>query len=171
MGRVRSASLLVDGVVKHLRDSLSSTTHASAAFSAPISISGAMIPSASNDTNEDFLLSSLQHVFPSVLSYKILQTIIQANAAGYVVALSYEYDDELQQPQRVFATHVDADAYRCTKKNWNDLRRTLLYARSEARFYRDFVPLFSGFETSVPTCYHASYELSGWVAEDRVTAP
>jgi Ecdysteroid kinase-like family len=76
--------------------------------------------------------------------------------------------------QRVFVKHVDVNRYRATKRNWNDLRRTLLYARTEARFYRDFAPWLLkqqreekqvNINAILPKCYAAEYDLTDWIDE------
>jgi thiamine kinase-like enzyme len=65
---------------------------------------------------------------------------------------------------------VDAERYAGTKKTWADFRRTLLYLRSEVRFYKEIVPELKqrGFD-AVPTIYYAGYDLDHLIAEDECT--
>jgi hypothetical protein len=64
-----------------------------------------------------------------------------------------------------------ASDYIQTKKQWNDLRRTLLYGRTEVRFYQEIIPLLikKGFSiTRAPRCHVAEYNLDGLVSDDSV---
>lgn len=135
----------------------------------------------SND-GEQFLLPSLQQIFPLLVSYSVIETIVQGNAVGYILALVYPTQDEDSttggsgcshpQPARIFVKHVDGTHYARTKTSWNDLRRTLLYARTEERFYRDFAPRLNLLPNIVPHHWAAEYHLSDWIPEDeRATAP
>lgn len=129
------------------------------------------------------LLDILRPVFPTIHSFHILDTVVQANAVGYKVQLSYHDDQKLTtttttrslgathshgRPAMVFVKHVDAAVYVTTKKDWKDLQRTLLYARNEVRFYRSILPQIMSTFSSAPHCYHASYQLDGWIEEETI---
>ena len=110
------------------------------------------------------ILSKLQTIFPDVTSFEIIGEIIeQANAVGLKLELK-------PFGQRIFYKVVDASTYVSTKKDWADLRRTLLYARTEARFYRDILPDLQkrGFQ-SVPKVYLSEYDLDGWIGESELS--
>jgi Ecdysteroid kinase-like family len=135
-----------------------------------------MAASVTESSDGGILLPRLQHTFPSVTSYTIQQTIQQANAMGYILKMHYDaaQDDdanaavlEQQQPSHVFIKHVDATVYCRTKKDWNDLRRTLMYARTEARVYRDFAPWLrkAGFADALPLHFAAEYNYTDWIPE------
>ena len=130
--------------------------------------------------SDDFLLPSLKSLFPAVTSYKVVRTIVQGNAVAYILSLQQQEDtDDHPAPQRsngatttphkVFVKHVDATKYVKTKKSWNDLRRTLMYARTETRFYKDFAPLLrsAGFD-AIPHHFAAVYSEDGWVPDDEL---
>lgn len=128
-------------------------------------------------TKHDYFLPKLQKTFPFLLSYNIQHTIQQANAVGYILELHYDNkallidadDSVLQQPSKVFLKHVDAAIYFQTKQDWNDLRRTLLYARTEVRFYREFAPMLrkASFAHTIPWHYTAECHFTDWIPEDE----
>lgn len=105
------------------------------------------------------LLPALRTAFPQTQTYEIQRTIPQSNAVGYIV--------QLDRGSQVFVKRVHAGDY-VHKKEWADLRRTLMYARTEARFYREFAPLLRqrGFQ-SIPQSFTAEYSLEGWISEDE----
>ena len=107
------------------------------------------------------ILESLQQVFPDVAAYRTDASIVQANAVGHKLEL-------LPTGQRVFYKTVDASVYVNTKKDWPDLRRTLLYARTEVRFYSQILPELQtrGFD-AVPRVFFADCRLDGWVDESE----
>lgn len=122
------------------------------------------------------LLPDLQRAFSSVTSYTIQDIIVQTNAVGYKLDVSHDtvgfrvdVEDDAHHHKSVFLKHVRASDYVNTKKDWSDLRRTLLYARTEARFYKEFVPLLQakGFASTAST-FVANYELEGWIGENEV---
>jgi hypothetical protein len=121
--------------------------------------------STATDTS---LLPTLQRVFPSVSSYQTLETINQASAIGYILKLSHN-DSDHDAPTEIFLKQVLASRYVSTKKDWPDLRRSLLYARTEARFYQEFAPLLREKNqfTAIPKVYLAEYELTDWIAENE----
>jgi len=133
-----------------------------------------------DDSNARVLLPDLRRAFPAASSYKNLATIVQSNAVGYKldVLLDRKNDEEQDDEARrrnvpVFLKQVVASEYVTSKKDWADLRRTLLYARTEARFYSQILPLLRtrGFDAT-PRVYLADYDLEGWIGEDEVaTAP
>jgi len=76
-------------------------------------------------------------------------------------------------PSNVFLKQVLATDYVDNRKDWSDLRRTLLYARTELRFYRDMLPAMKrkGFQAT-PGAYYAHYDFDGWIEEnEHATAP
>lgn len=111
------------------------------------------------------LLSVLQRSNESIVHYETLDKVIQANAEGNRILVSYEDDKEpeKQKKEEIFVKQIVAGQYH--KKKWADLRRTLLYARTEVRFYKEFVPEFQNSFT--PKCYHAEISLEGVVGEDE----
>ncbi|KAL7568609.1 hypothetical protein ACA910_022711 [Epithemia clementina (nom. ined.)] len=124
------------------------------------------------------LESILEQAFPGAIqSYEIVQTIVQANANGYIVQLNDSMDTCAKRsatiPCQVFIKQVKAADYVATKKDWPDLRRTLCYARTEARFYNRTLPLLqneAGTATTSggtnPKAYLATYNFQDWIAED-----
>ena len=116
-----------------------------------------------DDTNSNGLLPLIQRAFPKAESYSVIKTIIQANAVGYILEI---VESDCQPNKKVFMKIVDAPEYVSTKKDWSDLRRTLMYARTEGRFYRNFLPKLRqrGF-TSTPHVYLADYNLEGLIDE------
>lgn len=132
-----------------------------------------MTTSPSNSpTTAAHLLSSLRKAFPTVESYEILTTIIQSNAKGFILNL----EDRQQSPKtatrttpsRVFVKLVEAAEYVPVKKDWPDLRRTLMYARTEEHFYANMQPILAkrGFH-AVPKCYLSESDLTGWIRDDE----
>mmetsp|Transcript_0 Transcript_0/g.1 ORF Transcript_0/g.1 Transcript_0/m.1 type:complete len:459 (+) Transcript_0:74-1450(+) len=115
--------------------------------------------------SKDDLLPLLKQSIPSISSYKVVDTVVQANAEGFRVLVSHD-DDKTTE---LFIKLIDASIY--THKKWADLRRTLLYARTEIRFYDEFLTslrskLSCGWPIA-PDCYYAQCDLSGLVAEDE----
>jgi len=93
-------------------------------------------------------------------SFCILKRVSQANAEGFLVDVTLSSSSKVTK--QLFIKYVDAEQY--SKKKFADMRRTLLYARTEARFYDKILPLFSNF-TDCPKVYLASYDLTGLVRE------
>jgi len=149
------------------------------------------------------LLSILQQAYPTICSYKTHGNIVQANAEGFRIEVEHRSSKEEKngtvgnrdddttsppqpldqtndenRPQHLFVKRVQASSY--PHKPWSDLRRTLLYARTEARFYTEFLPLLqsptppstedNGSERIIaPRCHFAAYNLDGLVGEDEPT--
>jgi Ecdysteroid kinase-like family len=79
----------------------------------------------------------------------------------------------------VFVKVVQLSNYVTKKKDWADLRRTLLYARTEARFYREILPRLisdsagrqgggsAGNNAFTPHVYLARCDLEGWIHDDE----
>jgi len=130
------------------------------------------------------LLPILVHAIPTVQSYHHLDNIVQGNAEGTRIlarhsssiseedaVLNEIHDgaDELidVKETELFLKRVDASAY--MHKSWTDMRRTLVYLRTEVRFYNEFVPLFENenhLKAMIPKCHHADYDLNGLVDDD-----
>ena len=136
--------------------------------------------------SDNFLLPSLKALFPAIASYRVVGTIVQSNAIGYILSLQVHGEEyqpssptrngvtngsnkSVTTPHHVFVKHVDATVYVKTKKSWNDLRRTLMYARTETRFYRDFAPLLrsAGFD-AIPHHFAAEYSENNWIPNDEM---
>lgn len=107
-----------------------------------------------------------------VVKFTPLSSIEQANAEGVRLAVEYEQSDGTcaAAPSELFVKQVDASHY--SHKAWADLRRTLLYARTEARFYGEILPLLrsSGKLTTAhlaPDCHLAECNLEGLVGEEE----
>lgn len=107
---------------------------------------------------ETKLLNLLQPVFSSLTCVELLgDPIVQASAVGYKCRLLSSADNV---PERVFVKHVDAATYAATKKDWHDLRRALVYVRTEVRFYKSLqLPC-------MPMVEYAEYNLKGLIPED-----
>jgi len=93
---------------------------------------------SSTSGDDQFLLPTLQQILPALVSYLVIDTIVQGNAVGYILELSYDDKNGVQEhrqqgkmPAKLFVKHVDATHYAQTKKTWNDLRRTLVRARNK----------------------------------------
>jgi len=123
------------------------------------------------------LLPILQQAFPSGINYEPLASpIVQANAEGQLVSVSFEDDDNtdaacLAGTKRCFIKTVDANQYN-ERKNWPDLRRTLMYLRTEVRFYQEILPdLLSVMGDSeavgTPEIFAAHYDLDGLLTEEE----
>ena len=118
-----------------------------------------------------FLLPTIQQAFPSAISYEPLASpIVQANAEGQLVSVSFENVDT--PTKTCFVKTVDAHQYN-EKKSWPDLRRTLMYLRTEVRFYEEILPdLLSamggeGKGVSTPEIFAAGYDLDGLLTEEE----
>lgn len=108
------------------------------------------------------LLPILQQAFSKnvVVGFENIHTVIQANAEGHLVKLKLLIEEEdgtrnstvavhSTQPlllpsaatttTSAFVKHVDVQQYANTK-SWPDLRRTLMYLRTEVRMYREVMP-------------------------------
>mmetsp|Transcript_24121 Transcript_24121/g.56852 ORF Transcript_24121/g.56852 Transcript_24121/m.56852 type:complete len:445 (+) Transcript_24121:98-1432(+) len=118
-----------------------------------------------------FLLPTIQQAFPSAISCEPLaHPIVQANAEGQLVSVSFE---DVDTPTKIcFVKTVDALQYN-EKKEWPDLRRTLMYLRTEVRFYEEILPdLLSamggeGEGVSTPEIFAAGYDLDGLLTEEE----
>ena len=131
----------------------------------------AMSPTPPTTTDTNTLLPHLRKAFPTVESYEILTTIVQSNAKGFILKLEDSQNADTGStttPSQVFMKLVDASEYVSQKKDWNDLRRTLMYARTEERFYASIQPLLAqkGFH-GTPTCYLSESDLQGWIGDDE----
>ena len=132
------------------------------------------------------LLPILQQAFPAALSYEPLASpIIQANAEGQLVSVSFDIEDgdtdaascHTAATKTCFVKTVDANQYN-EKKAWPDLRRTLMYLRTEVRFYQEILPdLLSAMgghgsdavsvNFSTPEVFAAHYDLDGLLTEEE----
>ncbi|KAL7463006.1 hypothetical protein ACHAXS_003380, partial [Conticribra weissflogii] len=91
-------------------------------------------------------------------------------------------EEEDYEEMELFLKRVRASSY--AHKSWTDMRRTLVYLRTEVRFYNEFVPLLLSSSSSnsssssspeddsnsklhqmIPKCHHASYYLEGLIDE------
>ena len=152
-------SLLTLSILTTPVDTMATTTN-----NAPTSVGVANTPHPA-------WLHHIQKLFPTMTSYTITETIVQPNALGYKVQLQYNendnnIDNDNTLPDMVFVKDVNASNYIEARKDWPDLRRTLLYARTEARFYQDMLPVLrtAGFDAA-PRVYTVWHDLEGWVAE------
>lgn len=98
----------------------------------------------------------LKDAFPTLVNYEIVKEIVQANAVGYIIRLNHS-----DEPKTVFIKQVNVADYRATKKDWADLRRTLIYGRTEVRFYRDIAPLLP--TIAAPHCHVAEISLQNYI--------
>lgn len=122
-----------------------------------------------------FLLPTLQQAFPTAISYEPLaSTIVQANAEGQLVSVSFgdnDNDVNTTPAKTCFVKTVDAHQYN-EKKSWPDLRRTLMYLRTEVRFYEEILPdlmstMGSDEGVSTPEIFAANYDLDGLLTEEE----
>ncbi len=115
------------------------------------------------------LLPIIQRAFPNADSYTVEQNIVQANAEGFCV----QVNDSTKNVVDLFVKCVEASKY--SHKPWADLRRTLLYSRTEARFYSDILPLlkeslsYSDWDIA-PNCYLAESNLDELIGEEESAA-
>lgn len=92
------------------------------------------------------------------------------------------HDESEIEETELFLKRVTASSY--THKSWTDMRRTLVYLRTEVRFYNEIVPLLlaassdngndhgasaAPLQKYLPNVYHAAYDLDGLVSEDCPT--
>lgn len=111
------------------------------------------------------LLVAVERTFPDAVGVTVDEEIIQTNAVGYKVSIER---GEGSLPQKAFIKRVMVEDYVDKRKDWSDLRRTLLYARTETRFYRDFLPqLVKAGVTGVPEVYDARIDLEGLIPESE----
>ena len=115
------------------------------------------------------LLPTIQRAFPNVEFYTIQDNIVQANAEGFCVQI---HDGTKNNNVDLFVKCVEASKY--SHKPWGDLRRTLLYSRTEARFYSDILPLLKESSSSdwdiAPICYLAESNLDQLIGEEESAA-
>ncbi len=125
------------------------------------------------------LLPTIQRAFPNAESYTIENNIVQANAEGFLVQIINESSQDNSSDNNhsdnksveLFVKCVEASKY--SHKPWADLRRTLLYSRTEARFYSDILPLLKEVDDNwdiAPTCYLAESNLDQLIGEDESAA-
>jgi len=113
-----------------------------------------------------FLLPLLQKINPSIFHYDEVDQITQANAEGRRILVTYKNDNmdaQTSNQEELFVKQIVATHY--LHKSWADLRRTLSYARTEVRFYKDFAPQFK--EIFTPKCLHAEITLADVMKEDE----
>jgi len=126
--------------------------------------------SASTTKTNDDITVMLKQNFPHMLSYETRKVITQANAEGQRLLLTL-HEDETPYDHEVFCKRVAVKDYIATKKDWADLRRTLLYMRTEVRFYRETLPFLqqaAGLQAA-PKVYVAQHDLAqeGWIPDDE----
>ncbi|KAL9185007.1 hypothetical protein ACHAXT_002784 [Thalassiosira profunda] len=141
------------------------------------------------------LLPIIAHALPTVISYTLpSERVVQANAEGARILArhssvlsetsndgggedegadghhgSSEYvidaHSEVEETE-LFLKRVAASSY--AHKTWTDLRRTLVYLRTEVRFYNETTPML-GLRKHLPVVHHSQYDLEGLVPEDSPT--
>jgi len=117
-----------------------------------------------HDKETEDLLPLLNRVIPGVISYKDIDIVTQANAEGRKVKVYHEEAGTgATTSVELFVKRVDASRY-AENKAWPDLRRTLLYARTETRFYREIVSLLP--TNLAPKCYLAECNLEGLIDDN-----
>ena len=135
-------------------------------MNSPRSKSGSNSHANVNLENDDLDSSKLKEILDAAFvkdppeSFRVLKRVSQANAEGFLVDVTFSSSSDVTK--QLFIKYVDAEQY--SKKKFADMRRTLLYARTEARFYDKILPLFTNF-TACPKVYLASYDLTGLVRE------
>ena len=152
------------------------------------------------------LLPILQQAFPteSVVSYETKTKIVQANAEGHLVTVLFDSGDDndngdnnnnnnnsgrcdntaVKNNKSCFVKTVDANYYyeKKGKNSWPDFRRTIMYLRTEVRFYQEILPdLLSALPLSssssslssnvnifsTPEIYASNYNLDGLLTEEE----
>ncbi|OEU21134.1 hypothetical protein FRACYDRAFT_234761 [Fragilariopsis cylindrus CCMP1102] len=150
------------------------------------------------------LLPILQQAFPteSVVSYETKTKIVQANAEGHLVTVLFDSGDDndngdnnnnnngrcdntaVENDKSCFVKTVDANYYyeKKGKNSWPDFRRTIMYLRTEVRFYQEILPdLLSALTLSssssslssnvnifsTPEIYASNYNLDGLLTEEE----
>uniref|UniRef100_A0A7S4J0A3 Aminoglycoside phosphotransferase domain-containing protein n=1 Tax=Odontella aurita TaxID=265563 RepID=A0A7S4J0A3_9STRA len=72
------------------------------------------------------------------------------------------------EEMELFLKRVTASSY--AHKSWTDMRRTMVYLRTEVRFYNEIAPLLvessSTLQKYLPVVHHSDYNLDGLVPED-----
>lgn len=86
-----------------------------------------------------------------------------------VEAHAVDDDAEEEEETELFLKRVTASSY--AHKSWTDMRRTLVYLRTEVRFYNEIAPLLvasssGALDRHLPVVHHAHYDLGGLVPED-----
>ena len=154
----------------------SSTTTATTKLDAAIPPGGY---DRSTERADSYILPTLEKAFGEnkIQSYQILDRIIQPNAVGFKLELEKTTaavedtndNDDTDIPSQVFLKQVIATDYQANRNDWSDLRRTLLYARTELRFYRDMLPAMMEKKNfrSAPIVYYVEYDFDGWINEDE----
>lgn len=107
---------------------------------------------------EEELLCKLQEFMgPDVTSIQILNIVKQPNAQGIRLLTN--------TGEHLFVKTLDAANY--GHKVWPDLKRTLLYGRTEVRFYSEMLPKLEskGLTGMAPICYRAISNLDGLIAD------
>ena len=123
------------------------------------------------------LLPILQRAFPDISSYQVENHIVQSSAEGFCLTTFADRsdDNELEKKQEkrpLFVKYVEASKY--SNRSWADLRRALLYSRTEARFYSEILPLLKEKSISnwdiAPSCFLSECCLDDLIGEDESTA-
>ena len=93
-----------------------------------------------------------------------------------IISESNNESETMIEETELFLKRVTALSY--THKSWTDMRRTLVYLRTEVRFYNEIVPLLllandnndgASLRNYLPNVHHADYDLEGLVPEDCPT--
>jgi thiamine kinase-like enzyme len=118
-------------------------------------------------SHED-LVKIVKQAFPHLISFESTTTISQANAEGQRLVLTLHEDDN-PYDHAVFVKRVVVADYIHSKKDWPDLRRTLLYARTEIRFYQEILPkLQANFEHPIaPRIHLAHHSLDPFIPDSE----
>jgi hypothetical protein len=117
---------------------------------------------------DQFIDVILQRIQPPVISYSLPSNYVKDQTYTMIVAIrkdgnAKEWTDELFL-KRIIASSHDA-------KSWTDLRRKLIYLRTEVRFYNEIVPFLSSarLRNHLPTIVDASYNLDNLIPENSPT--
>mmetsp|Transcript_18038 Transcript_18038/g.28295 ORF Transcript_18038/g.28295 Transcript_18038/m.28295 type:complete len:471 (+) Transcript_18038:35-1447(+) len=145
--------------------------------------SSSLPPQAAKMNDPNDLKPILSHALQGIISYEYIgDNVKQANAEGSRILSRHssslsetdgdDCDADTILETELFLKRVAAKAY--THKSWTDMRRTLVYARTEVRFYNEIVPLLLAsnddiLRRQIPKCHHATYDLSGLIDEDSPT--
>jgi hypothetical protein len=121
-------------------------------------------PTMSNEESLKFM----KQAFPHLVSFESTKTISQANAEGQRLILTL-HEDDAPYDHAVFVKRVVVADYIHNKKDWPDLRRTLLYARTEIRFYQEILPkLQANFEHPIaPRIHLAQHSLDPFIPDSE----
>ena len=116
-------------------------------------------------------LQTLDATAPDVTSVEVVSDVIQPGSRTGVLKLGTS-----AEPRQIFVKKVAATHEGMANRPWADRRRTLAYARTEQRFYEEFVadpalaPRFAATGVSLPKLCGSENKLDALLGDDPVHA-